>query len=146
MDSLSIKAVDHQVLPKAGTEDINNEYIIQHDGHWNGNDILFISSSGETYEYNNAKVFSKIKTKGFSALKDYKIFSKQALDKVARRTFQQSNIDLKAMAKKAGIKLVKPKRVRKTTGKTRGNCPTCGRVTWDFNPYENAYCTECKPY
>ena len=140
VDELSITAVDHQVLPNADSLDPSDEYVVQHEGYWNGNDILFVSSEGETYEYSNAKVFSEHEIWiAYSELEDYSIFSKSALDKIARRTFQLQNIDKKAMIKKAGIKLVKPKIVRPTTGKTRGNCPKCGKITWDYNPYDNAY-------
>lgn len=139
VDKLSIKAVDMQVLPTSTDEDPNDEYIIQHNQNYNGNDILFLANQGETFEYNKAKVFSKSEigtvTKYFS---QYTIFSKTSLDKICRRTFQTHNIDEKSMIKVSGIKLVKPKRVRPTTG----NCPTCGKLTWDYNPYENAYCND----
>ena len=39
------------------------------------------------------------------------------------------------------IRLRKPKRYRPTTGKVRGNCPKCGKITWDFNPESNSYCS-----
>ena len=41
-----------------------------------------------------------------------------------------------------GISIHKPKRKRKTTGKFRSNCPECGKIVWDYNPYEQAYCKE----
>ena len=147
VDELSITAVDHQVLPEAETEDSSDEYVVQHEGYWNGNDIRFMGVQGETYEYNKAKVFSRNQiSEAFLKVEGYTVFSKSALDKIARRTFQLQNIDKKTMIKKSGIKLVKPKKVRPTTGKTRGNCPKCGKITWDYNPYDNAYCFPHQPY
>lgn len=146
VDKLSISTVDCQVLPEAGTEDAYGEYVIQRKGYWNGNDIRFVCRYGETYEYSKAEVFAKSEAKElFSDSESYAVFSKAAIDKIARRTFQSGNIDTKAMIKKAGIKLAKPKRTRPTTGKTRGNCPACGKITWDYNPYEAAYCEPCEP-
>jgi len=58
---------------------------------------------------------------------------------------QHVTVDIQSMSldealKDTGIKLVKPKKVRQTTGQTRGNCPCCGKITWNHNPYEHAYC------
>jgi len=147
VDELSIIAVDHQVLPESGTIDPSDEYVIQRKGCWNGNDIRFISYYGNTYEYSKAAVLTREEAEElFSDTKRFAIFSKAEIDKISRRTFQVENIDKRLMIKKPGIKLAKPKRVRLTTGKTRGNCPDCGRLTWDYNPYENAYCSKHKPY
>jgi hypothetical protein len=147
VDELSVSAVDHQALSDAGTEDKNDEYVIQRKGRWNGNDISFVCRYGETYDYSKAEVLSKGEAEQiFTDSETHAIFSKASIDKVARRTFQVDNIDKKAMIKQAGIKLVKPKRSRPTAGKTRGNCPTCGKITWDYNPYENACCSSyCAP-
>jgi hypothetical protein len=147
VDELSISAVDHQVLPEAGAVDPNNEYVVQITGHWNGNDILFASRGLNSYEYDNAQVFSKMDTAEFlSDPESYSVFAKADIDKVARRTFQVRNINKRSMITAADIKLVKTKRIRRTTGKTRGNCPACGKITWDYNPYENAYCSRyCAP-
>jgi len=143
VDELSVLAVDHQYLPESLTDDKTGEYVIQIKGSWNGNDILFVAEHGSSYKYNDAKVFTVGEISSFLSNKDrYTVFSKHSIDRIARRTFQIENIDKKSMITKAGIKLVKPKRVRPTTGKTRGNCPECGKITWDYNPYENSYCAE----
>jgi hypothetical protein len=59
---------------------------------------------------------------------------------IARPTFQSKNINMKTMVREPGIKYKKPRPKKMTTGKTRGNCPECGQITWDYNPYENAHC------
>ena len=144
VDELSIASVDHQLLPESGTVDENGEYVVQKKGVWNGNDILFIGPYGDTFNYSLAGVFSFDEVrKHFLDSNSYKAFSKAAIDKIARRTFQKEKIDKQKMIITPGIKLVKPKKRRPTSGKHRGNCPTCGRITWDYNPHENAYCSRC---
>jgi hypothetical protein len=140
VDELSITAVDHQVMPTELTDDENGEYVVQITGYFNGNDIAFIGPHGSTYNYSEALVHTRDEGVLLGCKSRYALFAKSDMDKVCRRTFQAPNIDKLRMIKRPGIKLVKPKRQRPTTGKTRGNCPTCGKITWDFNPYENAYC------
>lgn len=143
VDKLSISAVDCQVLPESEPIDNNGEYVIQIKGHWNGNDILFVGGYQRTYNYESAKIFTiEEVNRHYSDANIYHFFSKTAIDEISRRTFQEENIDKYRMIRKPGIKLKKPKRARYTTGKSRGNCPVCGRITWDYNPYENAYCTD----
>jgi hypothetical protein len=145
VDELSIKAVDHQYLPKEGLEDPDDEYVVQLEKKWNGNDIFFVGQSDHTSNYNLAVIFKGIEVGVFRHSKTcYKIFSKESIDKIARRTFQVENINRRKMIFNQGIKLAKKKRVRKTTGKTRGNCPTCGKIAWDFNPHEEPYCDDHK--
>jgi hypothetical protein len=144
VDERSVLAVDCQVLPEENTYDENDEYVVQVNGYWNGNDILFVGRAGNSYEYGRAGVFGKAAIEArFSDVKRYAVFAKSALDEVARHTFQAENIDKRLMCTKPGIKLVRPKRARPTTGKTRGNCPACGRITWNHNPYEDAHCVRC---
>lgn len=143
VDKLSITAVDMQVLPEKELSDLKGQYIIQENEKYNGNDISLVCEFGKTFNYDEAHIFSYNKARYFLRKNiNHTMYSKQSLDKVARRTFQVENINRKTMIYKPGIKFVKPKRIRPTTGKTRGNCPECERLTWDFNPYENAYCKD----
>jgi len=146
VDELSITAVDFQVLPESGLTDENDEYVIQNNGRWNGNDIQFLGSTekhAETYNYANAAIFRGDDADAYyQSSNDFTVFSKASIDKIAHRTFQIENFNKRKMCTTPGIKLVKPKRVRSTMGKSRGNCPECGKITWDFNPHENAYCED----
>jgi hypothetical protein len=142
VDEASIVAVDCQVLPDESREDPSGEFVVQRKGYWNGNDILFAARGFETYEYTKAGVFKLSEVDSFfNESDDYAVFSKQDIDKLCRRTFQGRNINKRSMISSAGIKLIKPKRVRPTTGKERHNCPVCGRIVWDFNPYEAPACS-----
>lgn len=143
VESRSIFAVDCQNLKSDLSFSEDDECVVQLKGRWNGNDIYFMGGFSITCNYQSADILSY--REAFALYGDsesHEIRLKKSMDSVARRTFQSGNIDLKIMAKKAGIKIVKPKRKRATTGKTRGNCPTCGKITWDFNPYENAPCKD----
>jgi len=143
VDELSILAVDCQYLPAPFTVDENDEYVIQRTGFWNGNDILFLGRLGRSYNYEDAKIYSRSEADAYWNDRNmYSVFSKLSIDRISRRTFQACNIDKRKMISKPGIKLIKPKRVRPTTGKTRGNCPECGKITWSYNPYEADYCAE----
>jgi len=144
VDRLSIAAVDCQYLPaESPATDAQLAYVIQIPGKWNGNDVKFIGRHGDTYNYERAGVFSLIEVdENFRDEALYSIYLKDDLDKIRRRTFQARNIDVKNMITGPGIKLIKPKRVRPTTGKTRGNCPVCGKITWDYGSESNAYCAE----
>lgn len=140
VDALAIKAVDHQYLDesKCGL-DIKDNYVIQITGCWNGNDIAFAVMGGKTYDYSKAAIFSIADAKAVSRANTI-IWPKSYLDSICRSTFQEDNINIRKMVTGAGIKYKKPRKPRMTSGKSRGNCPVCGQITWDFNPYENAYC------
>jgi len=55
---------------------------------------------------------------------------------------QASNVNERKMITSAGIRKPKRRRSRATTGKTRGNCPHCGKITWGYNPYEAYSCAD----
>jgi len=140
VDELSIYTVDHQYLGDEAESFTNDdEYIVQIKDCFNGNDILFENSISGTYNYADASVFNKIEAKFFSESEIYAVFYKTEIDKIARRTFQYQNIDKRKMISKPGIKLINR---RQTPRKTCGKCPECGKITWDYSPYENAYCAK----
>lgn len=153
VDKLSIKAVDMQNLDheknnehKKNSPDVFN---IQLGGHYNGNDIAFITGSGVTYDYSKAETFTVdaaqkylLAHQGDSLF----IWNQAYLDSIARRTFQSHNINTRSMTTKPGIVYKKPRKKRPTTGKTRINCPDCGRIHWQYNPYDFEGCAHisCK--
>jgi len=146
VDELAVWHVDHQLLG-TNSEDPNDEYVIQVKQNWDGNDIAFVIMGGHSYNYKEAETFNIVDAEAMKVKnKQFEIWSKSAIDKIKRRTFQSGNINLKTMVRAAGIKYKTPRKPRPTTGKSRGNCPACGKITWGFNPYENAYCgIWCEP-
>lgn len=141
VDALCVIHVDMQYLERDQNGlDPNNEYVVQEAGIYDGNDIAFVSEQGQTFDLNKATVHNLPETLTHSGLSPV-VWSKQYLETLARKTFQAGNIDQKAMITDAGIKLNKPKRQRPTTGKTRMNCPCCGRINWQYDPYTFQDCS-----
>lgn len=144
VDLVSTIRVDMQYL-ETNTDLSKGIVIHKRVGSYDGNDIYFASADGgRTLNYNEAEVFTEdnfiealIGTGGA-------VLSKAFIDTICRRTVQSENINHRKMITASGIKYRAP-RQRMTTGKTRGNCPECGKITWDYNPYENAYCSEHQP-
>jgi len=144
VDELARSRVDCQYLPEDGEKDGCDEYVISPKGRWDGNDVYWLTFDFLSVNYKGAVVFSyrnalaRIDELGIDA----NIYAKPDIDAIARRTFQAANINERRMITAAGIRKPKRPRTRKTTGKTRGNCPYCGCITWGFNPYENYTCVE----
>lgn len=144
VDELARERVDCQYLPAAGEKAGCDEYVISPKGRWDGNDVYWFTFDFLSVNYKGAAVFSyrnalaRINELGIDA----NIYAKSEIDAIARRTFQVANINERKMITAAGIRKPKRKRTRQTTGKTRGNCPHCGCITWGFNPYENYSCAQ----
>lgn len=144
VDAMAIRAVDMQYLDSE-KDSLNPDlsYVIQVHGDWNGNDIYFKCDDGRTYNYDNAKEYSLSEAMTLAGRTSGLIlWSKEYLDTICRRTFQSHNISTRKMITGPGIEYKKPRKPRPTTGKARGNCPECGKITWGFNPHENEYCID----
>ncbi|MGI2222640.1 hypothetical protein [Shewanella oncorhynchi] len=144
VDELARSRVDCQYLPADGEKAGCGEYVISPKGRWDGNDIYWLTFDFLSVNYKGAVVFSyrnalaRIDELGIDA----NIYAKPDIDAIARRTLQAANVNERRMITAAGIRKPKRQRTRQTTGKTRGNCPHCGAITWGFNPYENYTCAE----
>lgn len=136
----SIESVDTQYMDKSkNCCDSNGEYVIQFHGVWNGNDAMFQSECGGSFDYGKATVFNigdALRERNVNGV----IWSKEYIDTLKRRTFQAENISTRKMITGAGIKYKKPRKPRPTSGKERWNCPCCGRIVWQFNPYDFDHC------
>ncbi|HBN6266188.1 TPA: hypothetical protein L3N15_004169 [Vibrio parahaemolyticus] len=127
--------------------DPNGEYVAVKKNAWSGNDLAFSSSDleGRSYNYSEATVFSENDAKKHTKPdvdNGWWIIPKYLTDEIARRTFQATNINRRAMISGAGIVGLKKKPVRKpSSGKTRMNCPACGRINWQYNPYDFEGCS-----
>lgn len=151
VDKLSIQAVDCQYLnsDKDDLTKVTGECVIQIDRNWNGNDIAFVGLLGMTYNYTKARKF--LLKEAITLTKSdpiYKVWSVAYLNTICRRTFQRENISTRKMITGAGIRYKKPRKQRPKTGKTRWNCPTCGKISWQFNPYDFDGCGDysCDSY
>ncbi len=142
VDKFAVKHVDMQYLDstKGTPVNLDDQCVVVVNGVYDGNDIQFNSDDGVTFDLSKAKVVSLQLALAF--MNQYKsIWLKSYLESISRDTFQTHNINKRKMITDGGIRYRTPRRSR-STGKTRGNCPTCGKLTWDCNPYENAYCKD----
>jgi hypothetical protein len=125
----------------------NDEFYLQDSRQTVGNDLLWwcVDGAGYTTDLSRAWVISKEKAMSFNRSRETDIpWPKAYIDERTRPAVDCQNVSLKEALKGHGLKLKKPKKRKQTSGKTRGNCPECGKITWDYNPYENAYCSGCR--
>ncbi|WP_445772879.1 hypothetical protein [Shewanella sp.] len=149
VDQLATVRVDHQYLPDVA-ESSDDLCVIHIVGDYNGNDIYWLTDAYHSVEYVDALVLPYADAlKKTEHLSKYNvkadIYPKSAIDNIARLTFQVSNVNKRKMVTGAGIKNNHPRnRNRATTGRTRGNCPDCGKVTWGFDHHVNYTCADAE--
>ena len=142
VDAVATIRVDMQLL-KLNCDFSKGIVIHRRFTSYDGNDIFFDDGEGGcTADYNEAKVYAEADDLAALPNQYGAVLSKAFLDTICRPTIQQKNINHRKMITAAGIKYRSPRKKRTGTGKTRGNCPECGKITWDYNPHENAYCDD----
>ena len=143
VDELATIRVDMQHL-RLNNLDFSKGIVIQrHPARYDGNDIFFDDGAGGyTSDYSEAKVYADIDALEALSNQQGIVLSKAFLDTICRPTIQVQNINHRKMITAAGIKYRSPRKKRAGTGKTRGNCPDCGKITWGYDPHENAYCDD----
>lgn len=145
--------VDHQYLPNETTlNDPANCYVAFKKGIWDGNDAYWLNTDAcsMSTNFNKASVFGIEKVEKLDS--SYIAIPFHVADSAKRRTFDFRLFNPRQMVQGAGLKLparIKRARRKKTnTGKTRWNCPGCGRLSWQYNPYEFDGCRnhQCKEW
>ncbi|MBL4940949.1 MAG: hypothetical protein JKY81_04725 [Colwellia sp.] len=119
-------------------------YYVQDSRSYLGNDILWwADKGGYTTNLSKAEVFTKERAVHLNQNRITDIpWPKEYIDERTRPAVDVQYTNIKEALKGKGIRLKKKKWKRPTMGKTRGNCPECGKITWDYNPYENARCSD----
>lgn len=144
VDELVTVRVDHQYLDESqgGLGADGGEYVIHvNRGDYDGNDVYWKAERGSTANLSDAMVLTKGEAEqALRFLDDAVIYPFLYAVSISRRTFQARNVNERRMVTAAGVRKPKRPRKRQTTGRTRGNCPDCGKVTWGFNPYEAYTC------
>jgi len=142
VDKVAVKHVDCQYLSTNHHKaDPYDEYVIQVPGCWDGNDIGFVTLGGITYDLDKAHVFNFVGAADYQRADDI-IWPYSYMRKLARPTLQECNINTRKMITGPGIEYKKPRKPRPTTGKVRWNCPTCGKLNWQHNPYDFKECSD----
>ncbi len=146
VEAFSQWRVDDQLVIKTYPEftDPNDEYVCVQKRCWDGNDLAFANVNHFDFDYCKAKTFSsaEIEPQIKEGNLNFYFVPRYHTDEIARRTFQKQNINRRKMITAAGITGLRQKRRSKTTGKQRFNCPTCGKIIWEYgHPDDRIYCS-----
>lgn len=145
VDELATVRVDHQYLDdtKAGLATGCDQYVIHcRIGDFDGNDVYWKAQKGSTVCLSDALILTAEEVKHALWNDEVAFYPLEYVKSISRRTFQARNVNERRMITVAGIRMPKRRRERPTTGRHRGNCPDCGKVTWGLNPYEAYTCAE----
>lgn len=137
--------VDCQYIDyKEGMPFRSEDMVIVIPSMYDGNDICFVGvDKSQTYDIDKARVFRyhDLPKLGCSRMP----WSADYLKSRSRPTFQQGNINTRSMCR--GVNLIK-KKYHSRSGKERWNCPSCGKINWQYNPYDFEGCSDvfCSEY
>lgn len=147
VDDLAVWKVDHQYISRE-TEpltDTQNTYVAYEKGLFDGNDVYWLNTDECTTSTN----FEKASVFGYPIAKKlgskYVIIPFSMADQAKRRTFDFRKLNKRTMVQGAGLKTpeyLKKASRRKSNPMTRFNCPSCGKITWQENPYDFESCKD----
>lgn len=142
IDAAAVWHVDHQHIPCESVIDNNcSEYVAFAKGSWNGNDVYWLSDLLLTDDFSQARVYNQPDTRGSSLV--WLPFT--IADAVKRRTFNINLLNHRTMIQGAGLRQpawLKRQKRRKSSGRTRWNCPCCGKISWQENLYDFDGCRD----
>lgn len=148
VDALTVWKVDSQYIPSESQIDAGKRHVAFAGRRWDGNDVYWVArDSGTSTDFAKAAIIDHHETASLIANEATKcvVIPFEVADRVKRRTFAMANVNKRVMVTGAGLvtpdHIKRHKRRRKTTGKTRWNCPHCGRLVWQHNPYDFEGCT-----
>lgn len=145
VDAVATVRVDHQYLDDcmAGLATGCDQYVIHCNiGDFDGNDVYWKAQKGSTVNLSDALILTAEEVKHALWNDAVAFYRLEYVQSISRRTMQVNNVNERRMITAAGIRKPKRKRERPTSGRTRGNCYLCGKVTWGFSPYEAYTCAE----
>ena len=138
--------VDSQVIPHESViQEGCDNYVGYLKGTWDGNDVYWLTQAYRPVtDFSLAQRFSTPDlTMGNIVWLPFEI-----ADAKKRRTFRLSNFSARTMVQGPGLRIpdwLKRQRRRKgSSGKTRWNCPCCGKISWQHNPYDYDGCLDWK--
>lgn len=141
VDALGIYHVDCQYIP-CDTEIATgcSRYVAFQRQRWDGNDVYWLTDTGAfTTDFLLAAISEHPDNRDNLVWLPYSV-----ANAAKRRTFAVNKIDRRRMIQAAGLitpEHIKRYRRRKPSSKTRMNCPSCGRIHWQYNPHEFEGCT-----
>ena len=145
IDSMAVWKVDHQYIPNENQPfiDIHNTYVAFRKGMWDGNDVYWLNTDkcNISTDFDSASVFGYPIAKKLDS--SFVVIPFSLADKAKRRTFDFIKLNKRTMIQGAGLRMpeiVKKQRRRVNNSMTRFNCPSCGRISWQDNPYDFMGC------
>lgn len=148
IDALAVWKVDMQYIP---SETVINDsvrfWVAFQKGCYDGNDVYWLTDKLPSTDFTKAKRFHLNEV----SLSDTDIVyvPMYVAQDQKRRTFDYSKLNKRKMIQGAGLKIperIKRERRRKNNPKIRMNCPSCGKIHWQYNPYDFEGCNDalCK--
>lgn len=137
----SYLAVDMQYLPDTGISDLN--YLVIKN-KYDGNNVLFTERGCNSFGLDSFRPVTAEKAKNSMELnKGIDCYPADKIEAIARPVVNSVYLQTRTVLRRAKIKM-NPRLLAKNqstaTGKERGNCPECGKIVWDFNPYSDFRC------
>lgn len=146
VDALAVWKVDHQYLPSKSDLSPSDKYVFFVKGIWDGNDVYWTDLNGsKSTNFLHAQVIGRTAAECINH-NDYVVVPFELADKSKRRTFDFRKVNKRTMVQGAG--LITPKHLKKISRRnpnpmTRFNCPECGKINWQHNPYDFDGCNHC---
>lgn len=143
VDALSELKVDCQYIgTDTELEPGCEKYFAYRKGKWSGNDVYWIDELGQlSLFFKTAATFTA--KQASEGPDDLCFLPHHKAMKASRLTFSSNLINKRKMIQSSGLitpEHIKRNRRRVNNPKTRWNCPGCGRITWQYNPYDFAGC------
>ncbi|MEG3765070.1 hypothetical protein [Alteromonas sp. 14N.309.X.WAT.G.H12] len=149
VDRLTTYKVDCQHLVLASpTSKAAGKFVAYQNDRWLGNDVYWLSDDSPTVNFQRAKLFSKDEVGFLTSNLNVTLFPFDMVDKLKRPTFPMSAFTPRKMVQGAGLKQpywLKQYKRRKPNTKSRWNCPSCGKFSWQYNPHDFDGCTQGCP-
>lgn len=150
VDSLAVYHVDHQYIPTA-TKLVDGEfrYVGYMRGQYEGNDVFWLCDGYKPVrDFSSATVYD-IPDQSNT---DVVWLPHSMVDAVKRPTFALRLLDRRSMIQHCGLKqpdwVRKERRRKSASNNVRWNCPGCGQLHWQLNPYSFDGCRNplCSSY
>lgn len=145
VDALSVEKVDHQYLPNASVfEDWCSSYVAYEKGIYDGNDVFWLSQNNRSTNLSTSDIIFEDEGRQMDQSKYVVLPYELAVEK-ARRTFDASLFNPRKMITSAGLRMpehLKSHKRRVQNPMARFNCPECGKINWQHNPYDFDGCKD----
>lgn len=146
VDALAIWKVDYQYIPQTTTLTNSDEYVAYTRNRHDGNDVYWLTDLRESLNFSEAKRYNKITASG-NQDNNLVFIPFDIANSKKRRTFDYNLINHRKMITSVG--LITPEHIKRyrrrkpVTGKVRFNCPSCGKINWQYNPEYFEGCSHC---